>query len=988
MPQKSVNSSNISLFRFGVQFDLYNRTVTFTDTSVYAGSSGTGIFGILGISFSLIDQDNVELATINFDDPTKFIAPYATRTFVVDLSSLSYAFLFQTYKIVGAIKDADSTIYYTDAVYKKICEPVNITESGYVPGTFQITPNCPDNVLTVKELTLFTYNNLAPVSKTKSGILYYPTGTIGQVSFTGTPFSNNAIYTGEYRVDATTVAEYDLLDDVSVLVTYLTNNVFPVTCANKIADLICCMVELQTTYLKNCNNATGKNAQQKLNDVVIPFMLGLTKEINGQDASNEAMLIRKTLNCDCGATSMRQNEFTPINPASTSIVLTGVGGTTIPSPTTIGNTKTYNIASSVYQVVKGVTGDLAFTISTDTSTANLVKYIITFNYNTMASYILNAIATDPALINLLNSLITSTGGADISGLDGKCVIDIGSNDYLVTQNITSATKVTALTTATTTFTAPVNLYANNSVSVASWLNGLGVGTFVVTGSGSIIGILSLNNTYQLASISFSSPDVTVILQSTNVTLVQALQAIIDYLCGLTALQSALGNTLTLWQIDYNGVPSSQGFSSTQSQAVFNQGIADSIYNLVQRMALLTGVTCEKVAAIFQDYPLLAIGSQSRVYGKDGSNCVSWTDKQLALGVIQAVQSYSDVKAAFCAIDCSVDGSCPDVADINMAMVGTGIGIYGLTWAAATLASQTVRVRYKLASTDVWTTATSSLVILPNGNISGTTPFVIPGLVAGQTYDVEIVNNCGGIGFIKQILTPTGSVIPASYRRDNIVYNICGSSPVTLYTTAPFAVGVTVYTNIGCTIPLTGYSLIADSTGEIYTINTSTGAVTADTGLSCTNGVEGSYILGDNTGTICGNLAAPRYTNGAFVVGGVLYKDAGLSEPVTGSSYVVNTANNHIYSLNTSTGIITGDTGLTCGSYSGSFKRDNSEGAICGVGDELLYSASVFAPGVVVYTDAGLTTPAISKQYIADSSGIIYNLNAVTGLVGLATGNAC
>lgn len=241
MPQKTISSTNISVFKFQVQFDLYNRTVTFTDTSTYAGSSGTGIFSILGISFSLIDSDNVELATINFDDSNKFIVPDVTRTFVVDLSSLSYAFLFQTYKIVGAIKDADGTIYYTDAVYKKICEPVNITESGYVPGTFQITPNCPDNVLTVKELTLFTYNNLAPVSKTKSGILYYPTGTIGQVPFTGTPFSNNAIYTGEYRINATTVAEYDLLDDVSVLITYLTNNVFPVTCANKIADLICCM---------------------------------------------------------------------------------------------------------------------------------------------------------------------------------------------------------------------------------------------------------------------------------------------------------------------------------------------------------------------------------------------------------------------------------------------------------------------------------------------------------------------------------------------------------------------------------------------------------------------------------------------------------------------------------------------------------------------------------------------------------------------------
>jgi len=984
MPQLAINNSVITTFRFSATLDIYNRTLTMVDMSTYAGSSGSGIFSVAGISFSIIDQAGVELATIGFTDSSQYFVPSVTNEFEIDLSSLPYTFLFQTYKITGAIKDSGGNVFTTVPVYKKMCSPVNITDSGYVPGIFQITPNCPDNVLTVKELTLFTYNNQDPVSKTKSGTLSYPTGTISAVSFTNTPFSNNVIYTGEYRVNCTTTAEYDLEDDVYVLVTYITNNVFPVTCANKIADLICCMVDLQTTYLKNCNNAVGKNAQQKLGDVVIPFMLGLTKEINGQDASTEADLIRKTLNCDCGATSVRQNEFTPINAAASSIVLTGVGGTTIPAPTITGNTKQYNIASSVYQVVKGNTGDLAFTIEVDNSTANLVKYKITFNYNTMAGYILNAIGGDAALVAQLNSLITFNGNIDLTGLNGSCVIDLSTNLVLV-QSVTAATSIIALNTTTTTYNAPSELQALNAVAVQTWLNTLGLGTFTVTYNAGVVTILSLNNTSAVVSLTFGSPNQSVVFQRTNVSLVAVLQAIIDYLCALTGLQIALGANVTLWQIDYNGVLSSQGFTSNQSQAVLNQGIAESIYNIVQRISLLTGITCEKIAAVFSDSPNISFTSSSRLYGSNGAACVAWTDKQVALGVIAAIQGYTDVKEAFCAIDCETPGTCPDITDINVAMVGNDIGIYSTAWSQTPLASQTVTVYYKLSSAANYTVATNALVINPNGTVQNNSPYLILGGVQGETYDVKIVNNCGGVGFVKQITVPTGTAYTGNYLVDNILYLICANSPVTYYTNAPFAVGVVVYTNIGMTIPLTGYTYIAESSGKIYTISSTTGQVLADTGSSCSNGVQGNFVVGNDTALICGIDTTTGYTNGAFAVGGTLYQDAALTTPLTGFSYVVNTANNHIYNLNSVPGIIGSDTTLSCGSYSRSFRQNNL--GDCSGTITTLYSAAIFGPGVTMYTDAGLTILASGYLYIYDvDNDTQYNQNSTTAVVGSELGS--
>ena len=982
--QVNVNSVNISLFRVSLDFDIYNRRVTFNDISTYAGSSGSGLFNVLGISFLLQDQEGVELATIDFTDATKYIVPSSARTFQVDLSQLSYPFLFHTYKIQCAIKDADGTVYYTDPVYKKICQPQNLTESGYVPGIFQVSANCVDNVLSVKELTALVYNNQSPALTTKTGTLSYPTGTISAVSFTGTPFSNNVIYTGQYRIVCTTVSEYDLEDDVTVIVTYLTNNVFDITCANKIADLICCMVELQNTAKKYCNTAVGRNAKQQLEDISIPFLLGLTKEINGQDASNEADLIKKTLNCDCGATSIRQNEFSPINPSVTNIVLAGVGGVTIPSPTVNGNTKTYNITSSIFQVAKGNTGDLAYSIEVDNSTTNLVKYKITFNYTNMASYILSAIQSNPSLISVLNSLISSYGNVDISGLDGKCIINLSDINYYLTQKVLAGvTKIVAFSTATTTYTAPANLYASSAASVQSWLNGLGVGTFSVSYSNSVFGVTSLSNTNSPSSIQFSSPDLTIVFQSTNATLVSVLQAIIDYLCTLTSLQVTLGDTITIWQIDYNGNAQSASYTSGTSQGALNQAIANAIYNLVQTLITLTGVTCAKIKSVFQDYPSISFGTSDRMYGTLGGNCASLTDKQIANLVIAAINKYSDVKSSFCAIDCEAAGTCPEISGINMAMSGSSIGVYGVAFASTPLAVQAATVKYKRSDVTTWTTATSNLQLFPNGSINGISPFLISGVTQGVTYDVWIINNCGGEGFVGQITIPTSGAYSGSYLYDNILYLLCSNSPVTLYTGSPFGVGQIVYSNVGLTVPLTGYSYIADNnTGEIYTLNPLTGEVLADTSTSCNSGVANKVYLANAPDAVCSGVEVTRYTNGAFAIGKTLYTDASLTTPVTGYAYVLwHSGNDHIYNLNSVTGVIGSDTGLTCGAYSGSFRRSNTAIGTCSAGYETLYSASPFAVGVTMYTDAALTTLATGYSYI-EKNGDIYNINSLTAVVGV------
>jgi hypothetical protein len=971
MPQVQINSANIGTFIFNVTFDIFTRSVKFDATpSQYIGG---GINNVLGIAFALTDGDGVELAVIDWTAP-QLPTPATNSIFTLDLSNVNFAFLFQRYTIIGEIKDQNGTIYQTLPVYKTVCQPVNFNDSGYVPGLFQIQADCTNNALTVKELTLLTYNNLQPTSVAKAGTLYYPTGTISNITFSQTPFSNNNVYTGQSRIKCETDATYDLSDGVYVVVTYLTDNAFDITCNNRMADLMCCIVGIQQTYINNCNTAVGQRAKQQLDEITPAFLIGLTKEINGQDASEQAFFIKKQLNCNCGATSLGQNEVTPTNPSVYNIVLTGVGGTTVPAGVITGSTKTFSIASNVYQVVKGDTGDLAWSIVLDTSVPNTVKYKITFNYDTMAGYILTAIQNDPTLLNQLNSLVNAVANVSMVGLNGSCVINMSLVDYTLIQAVNNSTFITSVTINGVVHAAPTNLFGTDFIGIANWLNSLSSGTFTVQVTSGVLLIQSSQNPNVIATMTFTTPNLTVPFQATNKTLLQVLQAIIDFCCNLTALQVALGQNLSLCTFDYSGNVVTTTY--TGNQQAYNAGVSSAICNIVARMNALTGITCTALRAAFPDSPSSVFGAAGRLYGTDGANCIGWSDRQIASLVIAAINSYSDVKAAYCAISCTTPATCPDVANINLAMVGSSIGIYGLTWSQNPLASQTVTVQYRVHGTGGYTTSTNALVILPNGNISGTTPFLIPGAVAGTTYDVFITNNCGGAGFVKQITAPTGTVFTGTYLLDNIIYNICGESPVTLYSSAPFATGVTMYTNIGLTTVVTGFTFIASTSGgDIFQLNTSTGVVGADTFSACNTGTAGVYRLGNNSSTICPNSPVTLYTNGAFAVGGTLYTDSALTHPQTGFTFVVNNVNNTIYNLNSSTGVVGASTGLLCAGNA-QIEVNNS-------------SADVGVTGVTVNGIAvtGISFPVNAGQDVIGATSQVGTHNVVVTLTHTASGQS-
>lgn len=762
--QRPINSTNIIEFGVTVAVDIYNRQIIFDASSTTF--NGAGASNVLGIAFSVEDQDGVQLATIDWNDP-QIPAPIVTYTYSLDLSNVSFQFLFQKYKIVAAIRDQDGIVYPLNFPIKSVCMPLGFNEGGYVDGIFDLSVNCTDNVLAVRELTNLSYNKQLPDFTTKNGNLYYPTGTIAAIPFSVTPFSNNQLFTGQYRINCTTISSYDIGDGVSVLINYITDHAFDVVCADKISDISCCIVQLQDQYMTNCNNAKGQYAKQQLDKIQIPLLVGLVKEINGQDASGEAKIIKETLKCNCGKSAIKHNEFNPINPSIYNIVVTGVGGTTV-TPTVVGTTKTFTVTSSVYQVVKGDTGDLSYTITPDTSVTNTVKYKLTFNKNIEAGYILTAIAADDALITQLNSLISTTNSQiDLSNLNGRCVIDLSSTDYFLTYKVVSGSNtIKNIVVGANTYTAPSPIAVSNTAAIEAWLNGLSIGTFSVSFSngvtGAYINILSVANANNLVSVTITTvSDVLVQFQKTNASLIALLQAIIDYLCEITLLQISLGRALSLCYFNYNGALVTQTYSADTKADVFMADLSTTICNLANRINAVTSVTCAKLQQIFVDNSGAQFGVNDRFYGTLVGACAAINRDQAAQAVINAISNNNTLKTAFCSITCADPLPCPDINGLTISyQSGIDIvGLYQVSYTVPVTVNQTSSVRYRLCNTTPWITVTVSLVTLPNGIPAGSSPFVvIPNPIEGACYEVWVQNNCGGIGQVAMISIPANTPI--------------------------------------------------------------------------------------------------------------------------------------------------------------------------------------------------------------------------------------
>lgn len=613
--QVVVNSANIKTFGFTVLFDVPNQSVIF-DIAALTEFFGNGGTLIAGINFAINDSSGNPLitgnsgnGTWNWGNPNILVPSTNTNpdysgesTYTLDLRSVwgdNYSILFQSYFIQGAIKDDTGIVYQTTVSVQEVCQPVGLTDLGYIEGEFVVKADCPNGYISVKDVTNVSYNKKLPSSRVSEGSFFYPRGTIDPIEWAdyNSPvnFSNQVVYTGNYKVQNTTTCVYAFQDGFNISLEYYTDSEkYNVTCEKHMLYVMCCVTETQQKIEAYC---TGNEAEylKGLMLQALPYMwIGLENEASGRDSSEQAAAVRRILNCKCNKKGIRQISPDPVNPLVYNIVVDGQWGSSV-IPAVLGNTKTFTVRSNVYIVAKKVPSDTAFIVETDTSVQGIVTYRISFNYDALAFTLLNAIGANQSLLTQFNALVWNNGVLDISSINGKCVLDISSVNYFLSYRVpVAATLYKNVRINGVTYNAPTNLLVSNENGAEAWLNGLGLGSYETTftaGTGTSIGsffvnILSINNQFTPESVTFNNAfgDATISFQKVTKNILALLQAMINYMCELDATKIKLGANVSVCYFNYNGDPVQVTYTSQNTQADLNAALASSNCSIVAKIA--------------------------------------------------------------------------------------------------------------------------------------------------------------------------------------------------------------------------------------------------------------------------------------------------------------------------------------------------------------------------------------------------------------------
>lgn len=599
-----INTANVKQFGFKTDFFLEDKKIKF-DIAGHTIFNAGGANLVQGINFEVIDPSGILLSVIDF--PNKDIDPATQTTYEVILPNGFSQFGW--YFIKGVIKEQDGQEYSVE-LRKNICKPKEF-KNGVVDGSFDAIANCEVPKLTISETTDMSYAGLSPLYVSKNGVLYYPKGTLNDVPFTFTPFEingNGKVYTGSYTIRNKTIATYDLQDLVYVHVSYNTSKEFDVNCNSSLCKILCCVEKLYDSYHNDCKSEKGKDAKQKLDKIAMPLIVAALKEKCGQGAGDEIAEIEKVIGCDCGcgSESVEPKPLMGNSNGSQSINMSGACATTV-TPTVSGSTVSYEVKTKLVSIDKSVPSDASFAIEKVEDNCNII-YKIKFDYKNLSTTILNTIKNDSQLTNLFNSIVNVSTGIDLNGIDGKCIINIGSCDYslsIVTGIV--AVYIKNIVIDGVTYTAPSGLASDDDIAISNWLNALGLGVFNVFFDSNTFTtvITSPSNprsiSTMLTEIGAVNPTLSTNLFSKSCKgLKQILQAIINYLCELSTKQIKLGDNLILCRLKDDGTIEQVPFSSDKTLYEFLQSQSQTFCKLLDTVTQLTGIDCKKIKSLFPE----------------------------------------------------------------------------------------------------------------------------------------------------------------------------------------------------------------------------------------------------------------------------------------------------------------------------------------------------------------------------------------------------
>lgn len=728
------------------------------------------------------------------------------------------------YSIVIYVSDSIGNIY---SITKQatICRPAGNTQLSknfYGLATTKLQVKCEQARIFFQDTTNHVYRGLDGTRLSSTLKVVYPideTGTIPD-PFVGANFSTALVpisYSSDtYQYMQDTVYDYEFDDLVHVIIRYQSRSKsgaaavrFPVLCNIDLCPLVCEVTKLVDS-IENGSCSDSQEAHRKLaliNPKLMLAQIGKQEPLCGIDVPALIDEIKTIggFSCDCC------DAPTGIIPSTASVIdgytfeIVPVCGDIDGTVTVNGTNIQFNLQDKryVFEVDVDSPQDItAFSVVAENEECQKT-YKLRVDGNQLAEDLANIILNDGDLLNLWNTIVQGNRNFELT-VDGGCIFQSSSTcDFTFTlSNIPVNTTFALLSN--------IKIGANNtSVSylfnltnlpgLQNYLNGLGIGVFVVTNpSGQTVVITSAANGTDIQGLNYKISGTTFPADmERNCTGYVALDAnevvqmIINYLCDLDDNDILTSQAYTVCHVDPTTklkvetvVPSGTALSSLLTT------ILSGDCNTATRVAAIGDVSCSAIQEVFPQSPN-TMGATDYFLGTKGLACARIFPVEAGTRILSMGYYNQDFVTAFCALvslcgggqPCApynifqvevvtFDASCPTIINFSYVINGSNIDITQIIFGNTPTSAQTITVEYKLQSDSSYILLSSSTSVATDG-----TPLVTPSIPIspGQTYDIRLSNNCSSpTEYLIGSITTPGS--PSNTLFITNQYNV-GTEPV-------------------------------------------------------------------------------------------------------------------------------------------------------------------------------------------------------------------
>ena len=689
------NSPDIGVLEVKVEFNLSGTTpvINLTNqTTANQNVSPIPVLDTLQWVLNIFSPTGTPIIQSDFNNPWK-VGVWTTEQLTnawpnpfgqIEWSGADYLVQFQVKDSVGNIYDLNKE--------GQISRPTgNTPKTANTFGAVALTAEivCDSANIYLKDNTSKSYQGLTGVLASAYLAVDYPRDSTGvkPTPFIITSFTTDALIPFTFNArgyEATyySIYTYDLGDNVFVTIRYTAQICFDVQCNIDLCPLACEVKSLEES-IQSGRCADIQAAQAKLNLITPKLLRAFIAKANPTCGIDLPALIEEIkeiggFGCDCygantGIGSSVSNDFI--------FSVNNQGGDIQASFQQTGSNVTLTVKDKSYTFGPS-TGSSILLVPTTTGTNTDIQLQVSINDLTNDIY--TATANNSTLLNLLNSLIINSGFT--LTVDGKCIISTGSCDYtytllnipsvanaqLINIQVAGATQLLSYSFNTTTLTA-----------LQTYLNGLGIGTFVVTdlGGGSVE-IATNSNSFNLGDLiyvysSVAGKKIAGLAKDCSgfspKTPDEIVQAIIDAICNLDDSQVKISQDYTICYVDpATLLPATKVVAAGTPLTDFITELLARDCDTITFVAGITsgsGLSCQVIKANFPASTKV-LQENDVIYGTKEQNCAPIYPVEFGTKMLEYGLTNVDFMAAFCAAVslCAGGGICEPYSTFSLSTV--------------------------------------------------------------------------------------------------------------------------------------------------------------------------------------------------------------------------------------------------------------------------------------------------------------------------------